>query len=93
MSLSDVPLSTVPDPLRVSENCCLPTAMGTWNVEAPAGAWNDCALFPPEVMVTVPGAVSRATTNTESDMVCQPSGRPSLSVESQLSDPSVGRYQ
>ena len=61
------PLSTVCPP-RAKENDCVPTSMGTWKELAPALAlklW----VVPPEVTVTVPGDVRRATTKTESDIV------------------------
>ena len=46
----------------------MPTSMGTWKELAPAFAlkvW----VVPPEVTVTVPADVRRATTKTESDIV------------------------
>jgi hypothetical protein len=75
MSLRETPSRTVVEP-RVSASCCCPTCIGTWKAEAPAGAlklWT----FPPESMMTVPGAVSKATTKTESSISSQPFGRPS----------------
>ena len=74
ISLRDVSLSMVV-PLRVRVNFWLPTAMGTWNAEAPAAALNAC-VFEPDVTVTFPADVSSATTNTASCIESNPSGRP-----------------
>ena len=75
ISFRDVPLRTVCDP-RVRENDCCPTCISTSKAEAPAGA-SKLWVFPPEVIVTVPGDVSSATAKTESCISSQPFGRPS----------------
>lgn len=74
ISLRDVSLSMVV-PLRVRVNFWLPTAMDTWNAEAPATASNTC-MFEPDVTVTFPADVSSATMNTASCIESDPSGRP-----------------
>jgi len=92
-SLRDRPLKTVWEP-RDNVNDCAPMFIGTSKAVAPAGALKD-VVSPPEVIVTVPAEVRRATTKMESDIWSHPVGLPPavVSVESQLTAPGVGRYQ
>ena len=104
MSLGLVPLRTDLPP-RIREKVCFPAPMGAAHAFAPAWAAKLFLVLPEETS-TVPGSFSRATTNTESDTLSAPWGRPwkkfsdglltafmVLSVESQLADLSDGRYQ
>jgi len=99
-----VPLRIVAPP-RVSEKLCFPVPIFTAHAFAPAWA-SKVWLLLPEDTCTVPALVKRATTKMESDTASAPLGRPwkkfpvessagfmVLSVESQLADLSVGRYQ
>jgi len=104
MSFRLVPLRIVAPP-RVSEKLCFPVPIFTAHAFAPAVPTKVWVLLPDDT-VTVPAAVRRATTKTESDTESAPLGRPwkkfpvessagfmVLSVESQLADFRVGRYQ
>ena len=68
ISLRLSPLRTV-CPFLVRENDCLPVPMAACQELAPAGATNASGLLLPEVIVTVPGDLRRATTKTESSIV------------------------
>ena len=68
MSFKLSPLRTV-CPLRVREKDCVPVPMAACQELAPAGALNVWGPLAPDVTVTDPGDVKRATTKTESSMV------------------------
>ena len=74
MSFGLVPERMVWEPRRRAKDC-LPVPMGRAYDEAPAGASN-LSLLGPEVRVTVPGWVSRATRKIWSVIVSWPLGLP-----------------
>jgi hypothetical protein len=76
------PLSSTAPPVRLNEG--LPVPIATWWALAPAGASTSCTLSP-DLMVSLPALVRRATTKTESESESMPSNwQPAL---------SEGRYQ
>ena len=104
MSFKLVPLRTVL-PLRVKLKACFPVPISTAHAFAPAWPLKDLLLLPEE-MWTWPASIRKATTKIESVTPSAPLGMPwkkfpvelsagfiVLSVELQLADLSVGRYQ